>query len=152
MTLLSKGYALLGKAGALLQSPLLLVIRLFWGYQFFLSGKGKLLHLDKTAAYFDSLNIPLPKLNAIMASSTEFAGGILLLLGLFSRVSSLALMCVMCVALGTAHREVFATLFSKPDDLLGADPFLFLYAATLVFCFGPGRFAVDTLIFKQKKA
>lgn len=35
-----------------LQSPFLLIIRLYWGWQFFLTGKGKLMNLDKTASFF----------------------------------------------------------------------------------------------------
>lgn len=152
MSLLSRFYALLGTIGLYLRSPLLLVIRLYWGYQFFLTGKGKLQHLDRTAAFFGSLNIPMPRLNAIAASSTECLGGLLLLLGLFSRFTSLALACVMCVALATADREAVLAIFSNPDKFLGADPFLFLYASVLVFSFGPGKVAVDSLIFKEKKA
>ena len=57
---------------------LLLVIRLYWGWSFFLSGKGKLLNLEKTTAFFTELNLPLPKLNALMAGSAECGGGLLL--------------------------------------------------------------------------
>ena len=35
-----------------LQSPFLLIIRLYWGWQFFLTGKGKLMNLDRTAGFF----------------------------------------------------------------------------------------------------
>jgi putative oxidoreductase len=152
MSMLSKLHALLAKIGQVLQSPLLLVIRLYWGWQFFLTGKGKLTHLDKTANFFASLNIPMPKLNAILASSTECSCGLLLLLGLFSRFASLALIGVMCVALWTADREAVNQIFSNPDKFLGTDPFLFLYAAVLVFAFGPGKISVDALIFKDKTA
>lgn len=48
---------------AKLQSPLLLVLRLYCGWQFFLTGKGKLTHLDKTGGFFATLHIPMPKLN-----------------------------------------------------------------------------------------
>jgi putative oxidoreductase len=126
------------------------VIRLYWGYQFFLTGKGKLMHLDKTTEFFASLNIPAPKLNAILAASTECTCGVLLLLGLFSRFASLALICVMCVAFATADREALTSIFSDPNKFLSADPFLFLFAAVLVFAFGPGKIAVDRLIFKDK--
>lgn len=62
-----------------LQSPFLPVIRLYWGWQFLLTGKGKLLNLDRTAGFFANLHIPMPKLNAILAGSTECFGGLLLL-------------------------------------------------------------------------
>jgi putative oxidoreductase len=152
MTLISKIHALLVTIGRFLQCPLLLVIRLYWGWQFFLTGKGKLMHLDKTANFFASLNIPMPKLNAILASCTECGCGLLLLLGLCSRFASFALICVMCVALWTADRAAVTSLFSDPDKLFGTDPFLFLYASVLVFAFGPGKIALDTLVFKEKSA
>ena len=72
-----------------LQSPLLLVIRLYWGWQFAQTGWGKLTHLERTAGYFESLNLPLPKVNAIMAGATECFGGVLLALGLFARPASM---------------------------------------------------------------
>jgi putative oxidoreductase len=58
----------------------------------------------------------------------------------------------MCVALWTADREAVNQIFSNPDKFLGTDPFLFLYAAVLVFAFGPGKISVDALIFKDKTA
>jgi putative oxidoreductase len=152
MTLISKIHALLVTIGRFLQCPLLLVIRLYWGWQFFLTGKGKLMHLEKTANFFASLNIPMPKLSAILASCTECGCGLLLIVGLCSRFASFALICVMCVALWTADRAAVTSLFSDPDKLFGTDPFLFLYASVLVFAFGPGKIAVDTLVFKDKSA
>jgi len=137
--------------GGFLQSPFLLVVRLYWGWQFFLTGRGKLLHLDRTVNFFASLNIPAPKLNAVLASCTECTGGILLLLGLFSRFVSPALIAVMCVAYATADSEALHSIFSNPDKFLGADPFLFLFAALIVFVFGPGKISLDALILRGKK-
>lgn len=49
-----------------LQAVLLLLLRLWWGWSFFVTGKGKLLHLEQTAAFFGELGLPWPKLNAII--------------------------------------------------------------------------------------
>jgi putative oxidoreductase len=152
MKFLGKLQSFLITVGYFLRTPVLLIIRLYWGWQFFLTGKGKLLHLDKTASFFASLNIPMPRLNAILASSTECTCGILLILGLFSRFASLALIGVMSVAFWTADREAVNAIFSDTDKFLGADPFLFLYASVLVFCFGPGKVAIDALICKDENA
>ena len=43
-----------------LQSPLLLAIRLYWGYQFIEDGLGKLNHLAKVTEFFASLGLPAP--------------------------------------------------------------------------------------------
>ena len=151
MTILNKIHALLAKVGSLLQSPVLLVIRLYWGWHFMGTGWGKLHNLGKVTEYFASLNIPAPHVNAIMAASTECLGGTLLLLGLFSRFASLALIGVMCVAYATAEHEALGAIFSNPDKFLGADPFLFLYASVLVFAFGPGKLSVDAAVGRDKK-
>jgi putative oxidoreductase len=42
----------------LLQSPLLLVLRVYFFWQLFQTGQGKLAHLDKITEYFASLGIP----------------------------------------------------------------------------------------------
>jgi len=140
---------LLTTAGACLQPVVLLAIRGWWGWSFFLTGKGKLLNLEKTTAFFTELNLPLPKLNAILAGSTECAGGLLLLLGLGSRLVSVPLMFTMIVAYATADREALGAVFSDPDKFTGAAPFLFLLASLLVFVFGPGRLSLDALLVKR---
>ena len=87
-----------------------------------------------------------PKLNAIMAGSTECFGGLLLLIGLCSRLVSLPLMFTLVVAYLTTETEALHAFFSNPDKFTGADPFLFLFAGLLIFVFGPGKFSVDGLI------
>ena len=43
-------------SASVLQSLLLLVIRLYWGWEFFLTGKGKLMDLRKPTEFFQSLD------------------------------------------------------------------------------------------------
>lgn len=138
--------ARLDAAAAFLQSPLLLIIRLYWGWQFAQTGWGKLMNLERTTGYFDSLGIPLPKVNAILAGGTECAGGVLLALGLFARPASLPLIFTMLVAYWTADREALMAIWSQPDKFLAADPFLFLLASVVVLAFGPGRLSLDALL------
>lgn len=145
----SKTDGLLATLGAWAQPGLLLVIRLYWGWGFFLTGKGKLMNLEKTTAFFTELNLPLPKINAIMAGLTECCGGLLLLLGLASRPASGALIFTMSVAYATAHREEVGQIFSEPDKFTEAAPFLFLFASVIVFAFGPGRLALDSFFAKK---
>lgn len=144
---LTAGYtkleSLLTKVGNSLQSLVLLVVRLYWGWQFFQTGKGKLLHLDRTAHYFASLDIPMAKVNAVLAGTTECVGGLLLLLGLGSRVVTVPLMGVMAVAYLTGDREAVQAIFSDPDKFVTATPFLFLLTVVLIFTFGPGRVSID---------
>jgi putative oxidoreductase len=129
-----------------LQSVFLLVIRLYWGWQFHVTGMGKLGNIPKVTGYFQSLGIPHPGLNAYLAGSTECFGGLFLLLGLASRVSTIPLIFTMVVAYLTASPDAVKHIFSKPDDFVTADPFLFMLTAVIVFLFGPGLFSVDGLI------
>jgi len=143
MKILNSLETLVAKIGGALQSPLLLVLRLYWGWSFAQTGWGKLMNLDRTAGYFSSLGIPAAKLNAVMAGGTECVGGVLLLIGLGSRLVSVPLACVMIVAYATADREAVQAIFSDPEKFVTAAPFLFLLTALIVLAFGPGRFSVD---------
>lgn len=148
----SRLHALLATIGDLLRSPLLLIIRLYWGWQFFIDGKGKLQNLDRVASYFAGLNIPLPRLNVIIAASIQCVCGLLLLAGLFTRFAALALAGVMCVAYATAEKEALHSIFTDSDKFVTATPFLFLLASVIAFAFGPGRFSLDALAGKGGKS
>jgi putative oxidoreductase len=133
-----------------LQSPLLLAVRLYWGWSFAQTGWGKLTNLERTAAYFESLNIPLPKVNAVLAGGTECVGGVLLALGLFARPASVPLIFTMLVAYWTADREALNAIVSEPDKFVTASPFLFLLASLIVLVFGPGKLSLDALLGKDQ--
>ena len=130
----------------------LLVVRLYWGWSFFQTGKGKLMNLERTTNFFASLHIPMPKLNAVLAGSTECVFGLLLLLGLGGRIAPVPLIVVMIVAYATSEQEALHALLSDPDKFVTATPFLFLLAALIIFIFGPGRLSLDALIGKKAPA
>jgi len=141
-----------GGAAALasrVQSPLLLLIRLYWGWQFATTGWGKLQHLDHVTEFFLSLGLPAPGLTATFVALVELVGGILLALGLGSRLVALVLFANMTVAYWTADREAFLGVLSAPDKFYAADPFTFWFAALLILVFGAGAIAVDTLIKRR---
>ncbi len=133
------------------QSLLLLIIRLYWGWEFFLTGKGKLMDLQKPTEFFQSLGIPFPHAQAMLAGTTECVGGLLLLAGLCSRLISIPLTILLTVAYLTADLDKAKMIFSDPDKFLTADEFLFLFVVVIVLAFGPGIFSIDWLI-KRKVA
>lgn len=143
------GYRLLIKAASYLQSPTLLLMRLYWGWEFFGTGRGKLMNHDKVAGYFQTLHIPAPGFNAWLAGGTECFGGLLLLLGLGSRLVSLPLIFVLIIAYVTAESDALKAIFSDPDKFTGATPFLFLVACVMVLAFGPGVFSLDWILEKK---
>ncbi|HWT67220.1 MAG TPA: DoxX family protein [Terracidiphilus sp.] len=136
---MSKAVGLLNDA----QTPLLAAIRLFWGWQFTMTGWGKLHHLDHVTEFFATLNLPMPGTTAIFVAMVEFLGGVFLALGLGTRVVALILFVNMSVAFWTADREALMSFFAAPEKFYGADPFPFWAVALLLAAFGPGRWAAD---------
>jgi putative oxidoreductase len=133
-----------------LQSPFLLIIRLYWGWQLSQNGWGKLHNLPHVTEFFQSLGIPAPGFTATFVSSFEFIGGICLALGLLSRIVALGVFIDMTTAYITADREAFLSFFSDPNKFVAADPFIFWFVALIVLIFGPGKFALDTLIARSQ--
>jgi putative oxidoreductase len=131
-----------------LRSPLLLAIRLYWGYQFIEDGIGKLSHLGKVTEYFTSLSLPAPGATAFMVGTIELAGGILFALGIGSRLVSLILFLNMTMAYLSVpdDRANFLHIFSKPEDFYGASPYTYWFAALIILILGPGLFSVDWLV------
>src|ERR1700756_3283806 len=107
-------YATFRWAASSLQSPLLLLVRLYWGWQFAQSGWGRLHNLDHATEFFASLNIPMPHANAVFISCLELVGGIMLAIGLGSRLFGFLLACDMSVAYLTAGRDELKAIFSDP--------------------------------------
>ncbi len=149
MNRLRVAYELLPRVGDSLQSIFLLFVRVYWGWQFFQTGMGKVGHLDKVTSYFGSLGLPFPHATAVFIAWLELIGGILLMAGLISRLISLALFVDMMVAYIVADRAALLSFASDPDKFYGGPEYTFLFAAAMIFVFGPGRFALDTLLKRQ---
>jgi putative oxidoreductase len=144
-------YRALIAAASSLQSPFLLAVRLYWGWQFAQDGWGKLHNLDQVAEFFGTLGLPAPGVTAAFIGGLELAGGILLAVGLGARLISLLLTVNMLMAFITADREALLSVFSDPDKLYAAAPYTYLFAVLIVLVFGPGKFSVDALLAKRWK-
>ena len=135
---------------AQLASPFLLLVRLYWGWQFLQSGWGKLHGLAHVIQYFTSLGIPMPQVAAPCVATLEFVGGLLLILGLGTRLVGLLLSANMLVAYITADREGLLSLFSADaTKFYTADPFPFLVAALIVLVFGAGMYSLDHVLERR---
>jgi putative oxidoreductase len=126
-------------------------VRLYWGWQLLQSGWGKLHHLGRVTEFFASLNLPVPHLTAAFVSGVEFFGGILLMLGLATRLTGMILTINMLMAYITADREALSSVLSSPDKFYNADPFTFLFAAVIVLVFGAGFFSLDYLLAHRRR-
>jgi putative oxidoreductase len=146
MKLIDRAYALFLRAANALQAPLLLAIRLYWGWQFWQSGWGKLSDISKPIEYFTSLGVPLPVFTAHFIALLEAGGGILLILGLASRLIALPLTIDMFMAYVFGDREALGSIFSDTEKFYAAAPYTFLFASLLILVFGPGFFSLDTIV------
>jgi putative oxidoreductase len=131
---------------ASLRSPFLLAVRVYWGFQLSQNGWGKLHNLPHVTDFFASLGLPAPGFTAAFVSTFEFVGGILLALGLLSRIAALGILIDMTTAYWTADRDSFLAFFSNPGKFANADPFVFWLVALLILIIGPGKLSLDTLL------
>jgi uncharacterized membrane protein YphA (DoxX/SURF4 family) len=104
--MLEKLYQLLNKTRAVdFLAPL--ALRLYLAPVFWMAGMNKFNSFEDTAAWFGNpewgLGLPMPEVLAFLATGTEIAGGILLLLGLGVRWISIPLMITMLVAIFAVH-------------------------------------------------
>jgi putative oxidoreductase len=129
-----------------LGNVVLLVLRLVWGWQFLTTGLGKLQNHERVTAFFTSLGIPMPGLNAWFIGGLELVGGALLFLGLLSRPIAFLLAGSMSVAFWTAERPALLGVFHDLDAFLRADAFWFLFVAVVVLTLGPGALSLDRLV------
>jgi putative oxidoreductase len=120
----------------------LLIARIAMAGEFIPSGWGKLGNLPKLTAYFVTLGIPAPGLNAAASAATELFGGLLLLLGLGTRFAAAALTVVMIVAILTARLQDAHTI---GDFFYLPEPSYIVIFLVLIF-YGAGRISVDQLI------
>jgi putative oxidoreductase len=142
-----KAYSLLIYFGSHLQSVVLLFIRLAWGWELFESGHGHLMHVAATAKQFAEWGVPFPTANVYLSGSTEMIGGVLLMLGLASRLISIPLFFNFCVAYLTASSETVKHLFTQNfDKFVDDSAFPFLITTLLILAFGPGKFSIDYII------
>jgi len=116
--------------------------RLVVGWLFLLSGWGKLHDLASVTDYFTQLGLPAPSFQAVLASSTEFGCGALLLLGLATRAAAIPLMITMTVAIRTALWDQVDSAIS----LFGLAEFLYIVLLGWLATTGAGPLSLDALI------
>ena len=122
----------------------LLWLRILAGTGIAYHGYGKVFggSIDKFAEGVASMGIPLPLFFAWAAALSEFAGGICIVLGLFTRSAALFLFVTMSVAAFIKHGD---DPFRKKELALAYWTF-----AGAFICMGPGKFSLDHLIKTRK--
>jgi putative oxidoreductase len=131
-----------------------LLTRLVIGQAFFLTGRGKLANFENTVSFFTDLGIPLPAANAAFVSRLEYFGGLLLVVGLLTRLTAFLLSSTMVVAMATADRELFVEALAGSGEagLTDVTPFVYLLLLLWLVVFGPGPLSLDRLLARWIRA
>jgi putative oxidoreductase len=124
-----------------------LLTRITLGHAFFLTGRGKLANFDTFVSFLTDQGVPWPELNAHVVARLEYYGGILLVLGLLTRLAAVGLAGTMVVALLT-ERERFFESWRFTGDIGPTDisSFVFLLFLTWLVVYGPGVVSLDALL------
>jgi len=127
----------------------LLIIRGMVGFILFYHGAQKLFGwfgghgLAGFASYLKDKKVPMPEVNAYVAGGTEFLGGILLMVGLLTRLVCLPAAFTMAVAFAVGHGGKF-------NVLSGGGEYAFTLCVVLIglALTGAGRISADARVFK----
>ncbi len=127
-----------------------LLTRLVIGQAFYLTGGGKIENLDNVVSFFTELGIPWPEANALFISRLEYWGGLLLAVGLGTRLVAAGLASTMVVALLTAERQNFLDALHRTGEsgLTDVVPFVYLLFLVWVILAGPGALSLDALLVR----
>jgi putative oxidoreductase len=144
-----------------LQSLVLLLFRVSFGFQTAQSGHNHLKNFDTMVKNFTDWGIPHPVANVYISGYTEMILGTLILLGLGTRLISLPLLGNFIVAIVAVSRGDIATGFKAHDyaaaynTILNDTAFPFVMFTLLMLAFGPGKVSIDYLLgrfaFKPKQ-
>jgi len=123
----------------------LLVLRLSAGlFMAFGHGLGKMPPSDGLIQNADKLGFPLPVLFAWMAGLSEFLGGILIAMGLFTRPAAFFWICTMATAAFLRHAD---DPFGTKEKAL-----LYLCIGICLLLTGGGKYGLGKMIFKSDSA
>jgi putative oxidoreductase len=99
--------------------------------------------MDQMAGFLgESLSMPMPMLMAYLAKGSEFFGGVLLVLGLFTRFACIPLFIAMAVAAFATHE---GKIFSEAEPA-----FMYLVLFCAIFLAGSGKWSLDNLLFAKR--
>jgi putative oxidoreductase len=134
--------------------PATILIRLAVGGVFCASGLIKFLYANQGAGRFAKLGIPAPEFMSNVVGVVEIAAGLLLAVGLATRLAAIPLVCNMLVAIGTSKLPL---LFGPGPEPVAAAPkiglwafayqsrldFTMLLGCLFLFAVGAGAWSLD---------
>ncbi len=127
----------------------LLVVRVVMGVAFILHGWPK---IQNPMGWMNAMGGEgVPSFIQALAALAEFGGGIALVLGLFTPLAALGIVCQMLGALFMVHFPMghpFVAATGGPSYEL---PLVYLALAILLLVLGPGRWSLDALLFGRTR-
>ena len=141
----------------------ILIIRLMAGTVFFWEGILKFVYVNQGVGRFTKLGFAFPEATAHIIATGEIIGGLLLIFGLFTRITAFYFIIQMIVAVLSTKIDLF--LGTSPLPLPPAAPKMGIWAvlheirsdyAQILSCLfllieGPGRRSLDFIITTSKK-
>lgn len=119
-----------------------LLLRLVFGGLFIYIGYGKIEHYDQYLPMFKNYTGLGIKMDYNLVIFAEFFCGILVTIGLLTRLAVIPIMIAMIVV-------VFVAL--KDQGFMEKQlPFLYLILSLVIFILGGGKFSVDAMLFKRR--
>lgn len=128
-----------------------LFARLVVGWVFMWTGWAKLNNLPQMIQNFTEWGIPFPAVTTPFVSGVEFVGGLLLLLGLFTRIAATPLVIVMVVAIISAKWGQVDSL----ETLAGFEETAYMALFGWLAVAGPGPLSLDRMLqirYSQQEA
>jgi putative oxidoreductase len=117
-----------------------LLLRLIFGGLFIFHGYTKLIAFDQISPMFPDLIGIGGKLTFILVICAELGCGILVTIGLLTRITVIPIFITMLSAFTMAHAQ---------DPFVNKElPFTFLLLTTVVFTLGSGKYSVDGMLKK----
>lgn len=141
----------------------ILIIRLMAGTVFFWEGILKFVYVNQGVGRFTKLGFPFPETTAHFIATGEIIGGLLLIFGLFTRVTAFYFIVQMVVAVLSTKIDLY--FGRSPLPMPPAPPKMGFWAVlheirsdyaqilTCLFLFieGPGRRSLDFIVSTSKK-
>ena len=128
-----------------------IIIRLIVGSVFLSEGIQKfLLPAIRSAGRFEKIGLPSPEFLGFFVGSFEILCGVLILIGLLTRLASIPTLVIMLIALATTKMEVLAyDGFWQMMHGIRTDWAMLLGSLFLILK-GGGKWSIDTMFMKNK--
>ncbi|HXB42836.1 MAG TPA: DoxX family protein [Puia sp.] len=130
----------------------ILITRIWLGYIMIKNGRFffKLIYSEEDRAFFTQwfgkgLHFPFPLLMAYLAKGAEFFGGLLVLIGMFTRVGASLIAFTMFIATVTAN-------IGKNWDVDGTITVSICMMALIIIYWGGGKYSLDSVARKNWRA